>query len=109
MSRLMHALVGLVAATALLSATMPATAAPAPAAPAAQAAVLFETGDVGRGVRIVQARLRQIGWYDGDVTGSFDDKTRKAVRKFQKQEALPVTGTVDRPTLRALEARTDQP
>ncbi len=109
MSRLSHALVGLVAATALLSATVPATAAPAPAPAAAQSAVLFETGDVGRGVRIVQARLRQIGWYDGDVTGSFDDKTRKAVRKFQKREGLPVTGAVDRATLRTLEGMTEKP
>jgi hypothetical protein len=71
--------------------------------------VLFETGDVGRGVRIVQARLRQVGWYDGDVTGSFDDKTRKAVRKFQKREGLPVTGAVDRATLRTLEGMTEKP
>jgi hypothetical protein len=109
MSRLSHALVGLVAATALLSATVPATTASTSAPAAAQSAVLFETGDVGRGVRIVQARLRQVGWYDGDVTGSFDDRTRKAVRKFQKREGLPVTGAVDRTTLRTLEGMTEKP
>jgi len=107
MSRLIRILVSIVAVTALTG-TATAHAAPASAS-AAASAVRFEHGDQGRGVRIVQARLRQIGWYDGDVTGSFDDKTRKAVRKFQKQQELLVTGMVDRRTLRTLEGLTDRP
>jgi len=107
MSHLIRTLVSIVAVTAL---TGPVAAHAAPvSASAAASAVLFEHGDQGRGVRIVQARLRQIGWYEGDVTGSFDDKTRKAVRKFQKQQELPVTGVVDRRTLRTLEGLTHRP
>ena len=43
------------------------------------------------------------------MTGSFDDTTRKAVRKFQKKQELPVTGVVDRATLRVLEGLTHRP
>ena len=110
MSRLVHALVGLMAVIAMLSGTGITTAATAaPTSAAAASEVLFEHGDQSSGVRIIQARLRQIDFYDGDVTGSFDDKTRTAVRKFQKKEGLPVTGAVDRPTLRTLVNRTDAP
>ena len=108
MSRFIRALVGIIAATALLVSTVAALAVPVSAS-AAASAVLFEHGDVGREVRIVQARLRQVGWYEGDVTGRFDDKTRTAVRKFQKQQELPVTGAVDRPTLRVLVSLTHRP
>ncbi len=80
-----------------------------PVSASASSTVLFEYGDQSKGVRIVQARLRQIDWYDGNVTGSFDDKTRKAVRKFQKQQVLLVTGAVDRPTLRTLVSLTKTP
>ena len=110
MSRLIRALVGIVAVTTLLFGTVTAHAAPVSTnAVAAKSAVLFEQGDQGRGVRIVQARLRQIGWYEGDVTGSFDDKTRKAVRQFQKKQELKVNGVVDRTTLRTLEGLTHRP
>ena len=114
MSRHLRTLVGILAVTAALTSTAIVTTAAAPAAmsapaSAASSAVLFEHGDRGRGVRIVQARLRQIGWYHGDVTGSFDDQTRKGVRKFQKQRKLPVTGVVDRTTLRTLEGVTHRP
>ena len=36
---------------------------------------LFGPGDHGDEVRDLQARLRQIAWYFGDVTGSYDDAT----------------------------------
>jgi hypothetical protein len=110
MSRLIRTLVGIIAITTVLSGTVTANAAPVSATAAvAKSAVLFEQGDHGRGVRVVQARLRQIGWYHGDVTGSFDDQTRKSVRKFQKKEELKVTGAVDRTTLRTLEGLTHRP
>ncbi len=100
MSRLIRALACIVAATAFLA---------VPVSASASSAVLFEYGDQSRGVRIVQARLRQIEFYEGDVTGSFDDKTRKAVRKFQKDQDLPVNGVVDRTTLQTLVSLTKTP
>jgi peptidoglycan hydrolase-like protein with peptidoglycan-binding domain len=70
---------------------------------------LFRSGDHGNGVRDVQARLRQIAWYFGDVTGSYDAKTAEAVKGFQAKRAIPVTGEVDHRTLDRLNAMTTTP
>jgi peptidoglycan hydrolase-like protein with peptidoglycan-binding domain len=70
---------------------------------------LFRTGDQGNDVRAIQARLRQIGWYFGDVTGSYDPQTVTAVRGFQGKRVIPVTGEVDRRTLDRLVAMTTTP
>jgi hypothetical protein len=60
-------------------------------------------------VRDLQARLKQIAWYFGDVTGSYDDQTATAVRGFQAKRAIPATGVVDRRTLDRLVAMTTTP
>jgi peptidoglycan hydrolase-like protein with peptidoglycan-binding domain len=70
---------------------------------------LWRPGDSGDGVRAVQARLRQIAWYYGDVTGAFDAPTVTAVRGFQAKRGIPVTGAVDQRTLDRLEAMTTAP
>jgi len=70
---------------------------------------LFTAGDHGRGVREVQARLRQIDWYFGDVTGSYDSQTVTAVTGFQAKRGIPVTGAVDRRTTDRLDAMTTVP
>jgi len=43
-------------------------------------------------VRELQYRLRWAGVYHGAVTGTFGDRTRDAVKRFQKQRDLKVTG-----------------
>jgi peptidoglycan hydrolase-like protein with peptidoglycan-binding domain len=70
---------------------------------------LFQAGDTGHGVRATQARLRQIAWYFGDVTGTYDSQTVTAVRGFQAKRAIPVTGAVDQRTLDRLDAMTTTP
>jgi Putative peptidoglycan binding domain/L,D-transpeptidase catalytic domain len=70
---------------------------------------LLGAGDSGARVRVLQARLRQIGWYLTDVTGAYGDVTTAAVRGFQAKRHLPVTGYVDRRTLDRLEAMTSAP
>jgi peptidoglycan hydrolase-like protein with peptidoglycan-binding domain len=70
---------------------------------------LFGPGDSGRAVRVVQARLRQIAWYFGDVTGSYDAQTREAVHGFQGKRGIPQTGEVDQRTLDLLEGMTTEP
>ena len=60
-------------------------------------------------VRQVQARLEQVGWYDGDVTGRYARTTVAAVEGFQGKRRIPVTGQVDRRTLDRLKAMTRQP
>jgi hypothetical protein len=66
-------------------------------------------GDEGREVREVQARLRQIQWFYGDVTDHYGDRTEAAVRGFQAKRGFPVTGAVDRRTLDRLVERSHEP
>lgn len=70
---------------------------------------LYSPGDSGEEVRAVQARLKSISWYFGDVTGSYDDTTVRAVRGFQAKREIPVTGEVDQRTLDRLTAMTYAP
>jgi peptidoglycan hydrolase-like protein with peptidoglycan-binding domain len=70
---------------------------------------LLERGDRGMWVRQVQARLAQVRWYDGRVTGRYDRSTVRAVRGFQAKRRIPVTGQVDRRTLSRLKDMTRQP
>ena len=70
---------------------------------------LMQAGDRGSHVRAVQARLRQIAWYFGDVTGTYDSQTVTAVKGFQAKRVIPVTGAVDQRTLDRLDAMTTAP
>lgn len=70
---------------------------------------LLERGDTGMWVRQVQARLQQVRWFDGKVTGRFAGSTVEAVRGFQAKRAIPVTGRVDRRTLTRLKDMTRPP
>jgi len=70
---------------------------------------LVGPGDEGDDVRDLQARLRQIDWFEHDVTGLYGDVTVEAVRGFQAKRGIPVTGEVDRRTLRRLYGMTTTP
>jgi peptidoglycan hydrolase-like protein with peptidoglycan-binding domain len=70
---------------------------------------LFRSGDEGDDVRALQARLRQIAWYFGDVTGTYDEQTVTAVKGFQGKREIPVTGAVDQRTLDRLIGMTTAP
>jgi peptidoglycan hydrolase-like protein with peptidoglycan-binding domain len=70
---------------------------------------LLQTGDQGKRVRELQARLRQIDWYFGDVNGSYDSQTVTAIRGFQAKRVIPVTGKVDQRTLDRLDGMTTTP
>ena len=81
------------------------TPSPKPAAPR----VLLRPGDKGAAVRDLQARLKQIAWFFGDVTGNYGDVTAEAVRGFQAKRGLPVTGKVDVRTMGRLRGMTSEP
>jgi peptidoglycan hydrolase-like protein with peptidoglycan-binding domain len=66
-------------------------------------------GDEGREVRELQARLKQIAWFFGDVTPHYGDETTGAVEGFQEKREIPVTGEVDRRTWGRLLAMTSEP
>ena len=70
---------------------------------------LLAAGDRGDSVRGVQARLTQIAWLSGDVSGSYDARTVAAVRGFQAKRGIPETGEVDQRTMDRLVAMTAEP
>src|SRR4051794_5027069 len=70
---------------------------------------LLGSGDTGPDVRAIQARLKQIDWYFGDVNGRYDGQTVTAVKGFQAKRVIPVTGDVDQRTLDRLTAMTTAP
>lgn len=59
------------------------------------AAELYQLGDTGERVTLIQARLNALGYLTGSETGIFDEDTQKAVLAFQKTNALPETGMAD--------------
>ncbi|MFD8420616.1 L,D-transpeptidase family protein [Streptomyces sp. NPDC059466] len=71
--------------------------------------VLWSRGDRGRGVREVQARLRQLAWLFEGPTGTYDFATVTAVRGFQGRRGLARTGEVDAVTWQRLLSMTHEP
>jgi hypothetical protein len=99
-----------------LAPTVPAPAPPSPRStplrvtPALQSgARLIGPGDHGPQVRALQARLRQLFWYAGDVTDDYGPKTTAAVKGFQAKRGIPATGYVDARTQRRLRSMTHRP
>lgn len=70
---------------------------------------LLERGDTGMWVRQVQARLKQLRWFEQEVTGRYAGSTVEAVQAFQTARKIPVTGQVDRRTLTRLKELTREP
>jgi hypothetical protein len=94
--------------------TQPAAVPPAqevlPASdPLAPRPALLKRGDTGAEVRALQARLRQLAWYAGDVTDSFGPKTEAAVKGFQRKRGFPALGYVDQRTMTRLRSMTHKP
>jgi peptidoglycan hydrolase-like protein with peptidoglycan-binding domain len=53
-------------------------------------------------VRFAQTTLRDRGYYTGQINGQMTPATRDAIREFQREANLPVTGDLDFRTSRAL-------
>ena len=68
--------------------------------PDASAAVYW--GSRGEQVRRVQQKLRQWGYYDGEVDGVFGQETYDAVVYFQKKNGLKADGVAGSRTLEAM-------
>ncbi len=49
--------------------------------------------------RLIEQRLNLLGLQPGSVDGTFDDHTRRAIRRYQRDRGLTVTGYVDEATL----------
>ena len=55
--------------------------------------------------RAVQQRLKDQGFYYGEVDGQGGDETSAAIRRYQIRHGLKVTGQLNDETLHALEFR----
>jgi hypothetical protein len=53
-------------------------------------------------VRAVQSELAKLGYYDGSSDGVLGDQTEAALARYQEDQDLSVTGTVDAATLQSL-------
>ena len=68
----------------------------------ARAAVVLEVGSSGTNVTKVQKKLIQFGYLDGEADGRYGEKTRDAVKWFQRRNGLTVDGRVGPATAAAL-------
>lgn len=50
-------------------------------------------GDKGENVIRLQEKLAEYGYYNGKISGKYDTETEKAVKRFQKENGLDVSGT----------------
>lgn len=65
---------------------------------AAPSASGLKVGSTGSSVRTLQKNLTALGYYYGEITGHYGEKTGVAVRKFQKENGLKETGVADKET-----------
>ncbi|NLB91010.1 MAG: hypothetical protein GX786_07310 [Clostridiales bacterium] len=59
----------------------------------------FRKGSTGAGVKSMQQKLKDLGYYKGSVDGDFGTGTVDAVKAFQKQNGLRVDGIAGKGTL----------
>lgn len=59
-------------------------------------------GDIGEDVKILQEKLKILGFYSAVITGSFGLATEEGVKAFQKNYELEVNGIVDDATWQQL-------
>lgn len=64
--------------------------------------VLSKLGSRGDEVYQIQTRLKQWGYYDGDIDGIFGLQTQRAVKKFQEKNGLTADGIAGTLTLQAM-------
>ncbi|MDP9823728.1 L,D-transpeptidase family protein [Nocardioides massiliensis] len=85
------------------------TRTPSKAEQAGPGKTLMARGSTGPRVLNLEARMRQIGWFDRNVDKTYDRATAIAVRNFQAKRRLAVTGRVDPRTRDLLHASTRKP
>ena len=71
--------------------------------------IILRPGDSGPKVRDMQARLKQIGWFSGDVSNNYGSRTTEAIRGFQRKRGFPVTGVTDERTYNRILSMTRTP
>lgn len=64
--------------------------------------VVYAEGNRGTMISDMQERLAAAGFLKGDIDGVYGKDTTKAVRAFQKEKKIPVSGAIDEMTYAAL-------
>lgn len=64
----------------------------------------LDSGDGGVLVVWAQSRLAETGHYEGELNGRYTREMSLAVRRFQSDNSLRVTGVIDRRTWECLSA-----
>ena len=62
----------------------------------------YRKGDSGETVKTIQQKLKQWGYYDGEIDGIYGSKTVAAVKYFQRKNGLTADGIAGSATLGAL-------
>ncbi|MEN2464883.1 NlpC/P60 family protein [Ornithinibacillus sp. FSL M8-0202] len=62
----------------------------------------LEYGDHGEAVRILQYKLNELSYYDDKVDGDLGILTEHAIKKFQRDHNITITGQADKETIIAL-------
>lgn len=62
----------------------------------------LQEGSTGDAVIMIQESLKELGFYFGSINGVFDENTKAAVIKFQKNNTIPADGVVGIATRAAL-------
>ena len=65
-------------------------------------AATYRQGDRGSAVTTIQTKLKNWGYYNGEVDGIFGSQTTEAVRYFQSKNGLTADGIVGSATQKAL-------
>ena len=60
---------------------------------------ILKAGSMGADVFRLQLKLRELGYLEGRADGHFNQDTEEAVRKFQFNKGLKVTGVADQETI----------
>lgn len=66
------------------------------------AGMTIASNDTGEAVERLQTRLRELGYYSGDISGVCDKATVAAIKDFQKKHALKASGKADPETQNVL-------
>ena len=67
-----------------------------------EVSALSKYGSSGKEVKQIQTKLKNWGYYKGNIDGIYGSQTLKAVKDFQKKNGLTVDGIVGDKTLAAL-------
>lgn len=63
----------------------------------------FTPGTSSEGIKRLQERLQEFGFYNSPITGNFDEVTQSAVVAFQDANGLAADGVVGLITLHTLD------